>query len=141
MDTSQKHFKTSFTLKIVQENAQILKSDFRTSKLETSVISAASNFQWLFVLQFYATTSWFEERSVHGTIIRATLSFLSSLLATAAFCKRFCRVVPSPPIPRFDNIPKQRKICGNIIRCNTAPSLQVTQILKQHHHLVPDWCL
>ena len=37
-----------------------------------------------------------------------------------------CRVVPCPPIPRSENISKQRKICEKIIKCNAAPILQVT---------------
>ena len=60
---------------------------------ETSATSAASNFQELFVMQFDAKCYRFEEKSVHGTIIWATLSFLyclfisySSILPTVLSC-------------------------------------------------------
>ena len=84
---------TSFTLKIGLENAQISESDFGNLKIGTSVTSAASNFQELFVMQFDAKSGKFEEKSVHETIIRATLSFLyllltsySSILQTVLSC-------------------------------------------------------
>ena len=58
----------SFTLRIGQENALISESEFGNLKIR-KVTTAVSNFQELFVMHFDAKSRWFEEKSVHGTII------------------------------------------------------------------------